>query len=381
VAARVDGLDRASTAAEANSMRLARAFDDPSGAADRRRGRGALGGARAVGFPPARARGPARRLERPAGALGRPGVRDPDAAAVGARDARLPDAARPAAARGGRIVLNSVAVSRSATARVERVARPPRAREVDYRARWIVLATGGVASGGIELDSHWHARETALGLPLHGVPGADEARFGPDYFGEHPFARAGVAVDEGPAPGRRLGRPGRRERPRCGRDPRGRAPVEGEVGRRRQPRQRAPRSRADHGGELMTDVLFEAMRGSLDHCVKCTICETACPFSNVTPLFPGPKYVGPQAERFRTDEPVPDASVDYCSSCGICTQVCPQGVHIAEINTQAKARLREREGFALREQMIAPPDRRRPARHARRADRELDAAQSAVPAG
>jgi glycerol-3-phosphate dehydrogenase subunit C len=105
----------------------------------------------------------------------------------------------------------------------------------------------------------------------------------------------------------------------------------------------------------MTDVLFEAMRGSLDHCVKCTICETACPFSNVTPLFPGPKYVGPQAERFRTDEPVPDASVDYCSSCGICTQVCPQGVHIAEINTQAKARLREREGFALREQMIARP--------------------------
>ena len=105
----------------------------------------------------------------------------------------------------------------------------------------------------------------------------------------------------------------------------------------------------------MTDVLFEAMRGSLDHCVKCTICETACPFSNVTPLFPGPKYVGPQAERFRTDEPVPDASVDYCSSCGICTQVCPQGVHIAEINTQAKARLRERDGVPLREQLIARP--------------------------
>ena len=105
----------------------------------------------------------------------------------------------------------------------------------------------------------------------------------------------------------------------------------------------------------MRDVLFDAMRGSLDHCVKCTICETACPFSNATPLFPGPKYVGPQAERFRTGEPVPDASVDYCSSCGICTQVCPQGVHIAEINTRAKARLRERDGTALREQMIARP--------------------------
>ena len=103
------------------------------------------------------------------------------------------------------------------------------------------------------------------------------------------------------------------------------------------------------------DVLFTAMRDSLDHCVKCTICETACPFSNATPLFPGPKYVGPQAERFRTGEPVPDASVDYCSSCGICTQVCPQGVHIAEINTQAKARVRERDGVPLREHLIARP--------------------------
>ena len=86
------------------------------------------------------------------------------------------------------------------------------------------------------------------------------------------------------------------------------------------------------------DVLGDLMRASLDHCVKCTICETYCPVSNVTPLFPGPKYVGPQAERFRVDdEPSPDASLDYCSGCGICTQVCPQGVHIAEINTQARA--------------------------------------------
>ena len=67
-------------------------------------------------------------------------------------------------------------------------------------------------------------------------------------------------------------------------------------------------------------TLGDLMRGSLDHCVKCTICETFCPFSNVTPLFPGPKYVGPQAERFRVrDEPSPDASLDYCSGCGICT--------------------------------------------------------------
>jgi glycerol-3-phosphate dehydrogenase subunit C len=105
------------------------------------------------------------------------------------------------------------------------------------------------------------------------------------------------------------------------------------------------------------DVLGDLMRGSLDHCVKCTICETACPVSNATPLFPGPKYVGPQAERFRIwDETSADESLDYCSGCGICTQVCPQGVHIAEINTQARAKLRERTGFKLRDRLVARPD-------------------------
>jgi glycerol-3-phosphate dehydrogenase subunit C len=104
------------------------------------------------------------------------------------------------------------------------------------------------------------------------------------------------------------------------------------------------------------DVLGDLMRGSLDHCVKCTICETFCPVSNVTPLFPGPKYVGPQAERFRVgDEPSPDASLDYCSGCGICTQVCPQGVHIAEINTQARAKLKETHGVPLRDRLLARP--------------------------
>jgi glycerol-3-phosphate dehydrogenase subunit C len=98
------------------------------------------------------------------------------------------------------------------------------------------------------------------------------------------------------------------------------------------------------------------MRESLDHCVKCTICETFCPVSNVTPLFPGPKYCGPQAERFRIeDEPSADASLDYCSGCGICTQVCPQGVHIAEINTQARAKLKETHGVPLRDRILARP--------------------------
>ena len=98
------------------------------------------------------------------------------------------------------------------------------------------------------------------------------------------------------------------------------------------------------------------MRESLDHCVKCTICETYCPVSNVTPLFAGPKYSGPQAERFRVEgEPSADSSVNYCSGCGICTQVCPQGVHIAEINTQAKAKYGETHGVPARDRILARP--------------------------
>jgi glycerol-3-phosphate dehydrogenase subunit C len=99
----------------------------------------------------------------------------------------------------------------------------------------------------------------------------------------------------------------------------------------------------------------ELMRDSLDHCVKCTICETFCPVSKATPLFPGPKYVGPQAERFRVHDISPDDSLDLCSGCGICTHVCPQGVKIAEINAQARVELKERSGVPLRDKIIARP--------------------------
>jgi glycerol-3-phosphate dehydrogenase subunit C len=103
-------------------------------------------------------------------------------------------------------------------------------------------------------------------------------------------------------------------------------------------------------------VLEELLRGSLDHCVKCTICETACPVSNVTPLFGGPKYTGPQAERLRVaSELSVESSVDYCSGCGICTQVCPQGVKIAEINAQARNKLKQRDGVPLRDRIITRP--------------------------
>ncbi|MDR1449891.1 MAG: anaerobic glycerol-3-phosphate dehydrogenase subunit C [Propionibacteriaceae bacterium] len=92
-------------------------------------------------------------------------------------------------------------------------------------------------------------------------------------------------------------------------------------------------------------------RASLDHCVKCTICETQCPVAAVTALFPGPKYVGPQAERYRQGQSV-DRSLDYCSSCGTCTLVCPQGVKIAELNSVARAAMKK-DHMPLRDRLIS----------------------------
>ena len=53
----------------------------------------------------------------------------------------------------------------------------------------------GFASGGLELSSHWEARETALGLPVAGVPARGEQRFEPEYFARHAMNEAGIAVD------------------------------------------------------------------------------------------------------------------------------------------------------------------------------------------
>jgi glycerol-3-phosphate dehydrogenase subunit B len=106
----------------------------------------------------------------------------------------LRDALRRA---GGSLRLNNVVVgAEHAQGRVRELRVRVGLREERHRADWIVLATGGFASGGLELDSSWRARETALGLPVAGVPAPGEPRFEPEYFAAHPMARAGVAVDE-----------------------------------------------------------------------------------------------------------------------------------------------------------------------------------------
>lgn len=95
---------------------------------------------------------------------------------------------------------------------------------------------------------------------------------------------------------------------------------------------------------------------STDACIKCNVCTTVCPVARVTDLFPGPKYVGPQAQRFRTAGPSPDQSVDLCSGCGYCTRACPAGVRIAETNSRARAALVAQRGSPLRNRLISDTD-------------------------
>jgi glycerol-3-phosphate dehydrogenase subunit B len=97
---------------------------------------------------------------------------------------------------GGAVVLNNVVVGAERSGdRVTALRTRVGLREERRGADWVVLATGGFAAGGLELDSRWTARETALGLPVTGVPGAGEERFRPGYFEDHPIGRAGVEVD------------------------------------------------------------------------------------------------------------------------------------------------------------------------------------------
>ena len=91
---------------------------------------------------------------------------------------------------------------------------------------------------------------------------------------------------------------------------------------------------------------------SADRCVKCNVCNTVCPVLPVTDLFPGPKYCGPQAQRFRSGEPL-EQWVDYCSGCGACSRACPSGVRVAELNARARARVFEQRGLPVKNRLLS----------------------------
>jgi glycerol-3-phosphate dehydrogenase subunit C len=120
--------------------------------------------------------------------------------------------------------------------------------------------------------------------------------------------------------------------------------------------------------ELVREASLEQVGYSSDQCLKCNVCNTVCPVARVTDLFPGPKYVGPQASRFRMGrtQPAqgkgtprlasPDVTVDYCSGCGWCTTACPAGVKIAEMNSQSRARMKAGKRPKLRDWGLGQTD-------------------------
>jgi len=99
---------------------------------------------------------------------------------------------------GGRLVLGPTAVgAETSNGTVDAlVVQASANRPTTYAAKSFVLATGGFATGAINLDSFGEVRETVLGLPVAGVPDVEALRFSPGYFEDHPMARAGLAVDE-----------------------------------------------------------------------------------------------------------------------------------------------------------------------------------------
>ena len=183
---------------DVNSLGFARAFDEPAFRAEvAAQLAGRLSAEERVGFPAVLGLGAPHRVwseleER----LGRPVFEIPTLppSVPGIRVfASLRDALQRA---GGRIILNAIVTGadrqgKRVTALRTRVGR----RERVHRPEWVVLATGGFGSGGVELDSRWRARETALGLPVALAPEPGAERFRPGYFEDHPVARAGVAAD------------------------------------------------------------------------------------------------------------------------------------------------------------------------------------------
>jgi glycerol-3-phosphate dehydrogenase subunit B len=99
---------------------------------------------------------------------------------------------------GGRILLGqSVVGAETGNGRIEGVVAQAAARPTTYRAPSFVLATGGLAAGGIHVDSYGKIRETVFDLALAGLPGANgRPPFLPTYFVEQPLDRLGVPVDD-----------------------------------------------------------------------------------------------------------------------------------------------------------------------------------------
>jgi glycerol-3-phosphate dehydrogenase subunit B len=98
---------------------------------------------------------------------------------------------------GGRVQIGCEVVGVRVDAnRVQAVGYQTAARTTEVAADTFVLATGGLLTGGIRMDSDESVHEALFGLPVAGVPGPGEPMFLPGYFEAHPLSRLGLAVDD-----------------------------------------------------------------------------------------------------------------------------------------------------------------------------------------
>jgi glycerol-3-phosphate dehydrogenase subunit B len=100
-------------------------------------------------------------------------------------------------ALGGRILVGErVARVETTKAKVTAVATDAATRELLTRVGALVLATGGVAGGGLVGDPNGAIRETVLGLPVDGPPIARWLHGDPLDPASLPIAAAGVRTDD-----------------------------------------------------------------------------------------------------------------------------------------------------------------------------------------
>jgi glycerol-3-phosphate dehydrogenase subunit C len=91
----------------------------------------------------------------------------------------------------------------------------------------------------------------------------------------------------------------------------------------------------------------------VEACTKCTACNTVCPVARSTEIFRGPKFLGPESERYRSpQEPAVTAGLDLCSGCKLCEVTCPSQVTIQEYIRRAQSKGAREQGRTLRDWLL-----------------------------
>jgi glycerol-3-phosphate dehydrogenase subunit C len=103
--------------------------------------------------------------------------------------------------------------------------------------------------------------------------------------------------------------------------------------------------------ETFSDTVEE--EHSVEACTKCTACNTVCPVARTTEIFRGPKFLGPESERYRDQhETTVTAGLDLCSGCKLCEVTCPSQVSIQEYIRRAQNKGAREKGRTLRDWLL-----------------------------